>query len=97
LARADFVNHLESKKIQTRNYFSGNILFHRPYAHLGNPHDFPQACKVMEDTFFIGVHPMMTDPMIDYVQQMLDGFLKKCENHLSPTTTRPTPGKISAA
>jgi CDP-6-deoxy-D-xylo-4-hexulose-3-dehydrase len=76
-ARENFVNYLESKKIQTRNYFSGNILFHRPYAHLGNPHDYPQACKVMEDTFFIGVHPMMTAPMIEYVQQTLDDFLKK--------------------
>lgn len=76
-SREDIVEYLGSRLIQTRNYFSGNILFHPPYAHLGNPHDYPHACKVMENTFFIGVHPMMTDKMIEYVQESLDAFLKR--------------------
>ncbi|HWF19987.1 MAG TPA: DegT/DnrJ/EryC1/StrS family aminotransferase, partial [Verrucomicrobiae bacterium] len=76
-SRADLVRYLEGRGIQTRNYFSGNILFHPPYAHLGNPYDYPHACKVMESTFFIGVHPAMTDKMIEYVQDALDEFLKK--------------------
>ena len=75
--REDFVEYLEARHIQTRNYFSGNILFHPPYSHLGNPNDYPHACKVMQSTFFIGVHPMMTAPMIEYVQDSLDTFLKK--------------------
>lgn len=76
-SRADLVNHLEGKRIQTRNYFSGNILFHPPYAHLGNPRDYPHACEVMDQTFFLGVHPNMSAPMVDFVRESLDGFLSK--------------------
>lgn len=75
--REELVNYLERRGIQTRNYFSGNILFHPPYAHLGNPRDYPHACTVMQNTFFIGVHPMMTDKMIGYVQEALEAFLKQ--------------------
>ena len=75
--RNDFVSYLENKKIQTRNYFSGNILFHKPYSHLGNPLDYPNACKVMHNTFFIGVQPNMSDEMIEYVQTALDNFLSQ--------------------
>ncbi|MFA4871769.1 MAG: DegT/DnrJ/EryC1/StrS family aminotransferase [Patescibacteria group bacterium] len=73
--RNDFINFLESRKIQTRNYFSGNILFHKPFAYLGNPKNYPNACQVMERTFFIGVQPKMTEEMIEYVCQNLDEFL----------------------
>jgi len=75
--RSDLVNYLEERNIQTRNYFSGNILFHSPYAHLGNPYDYPNACKVMRSTFFIGVQPRMSVEMINYVKESLDYFLKK--------------------
>ncbi len=76
-SRNDLVSYLENRSIQTRNYFSGNILFHTPYAYLGNPHDYPNACQVMERTFFIGVQPNMSDEMIGYVRDSLDGFLKR--------------------
>ena len=33
-SRPDIVNHLEGLKIQTRSYFSGNILAHPGYVHL---------------------------------------------------------------
>lgn len=75
--RNDFVNFLEERKIQTRNYFSGNILFHPPYAHLGNPYDYPNACKVMENTFFIGVQPRMSKEMSDFVSKSLNEFLSR--------------------
>lgn len=75
--RNEFVSYLENREIQTRNYFSGNILFHPPYAHLGNAKDYPNACRVMERTFFIGVHPGMTCDMVGYVKDCLDTFLKQ--------------------
>jgi len=75
--RSDFVSYLEKRKIQTRNYFSGNLLFHSPYAYLGNPHDYPQACQVMAKTFFIGVQPSMSRAMVDYVSKSLDKFLSR--------------------
>ena len=75
--RSDFVTFLGEKRIQTRNYFSGNILFHPPYAHLGSPFDYPNACRVMERTFFIGLQPNMSDKMIDFVRESLDEFLSR--------------------
>src|ERR1019366_3130282 len=39
------VNFLEDNKIQTRNYFAGNILLHKGYEHLGDYKDFPNANK----------------------------------------------------
>ena len=75
--RNDIVSFLEKRNIQTRNYFSGNILFHPPYAHLGNPYKYPNACKVMDRTFFIGVQPRMSKQMIDYVCESLDEFLSR--------------------
>lgn len=75
--RNDLVQFLENRSIQTRNYFSGNILFHMPYSYLDNPHNYPNACRVMENTFFIGVQPRMSPEMSDYVAESLDEFLKK--------------------
>ena len=75
--RNDFVKYLEDNKIQTRNYFSGNILFHKPFAKFGNPKDYPNACKVMDHTFFIGVQPNMSDEMVGYVQKVLEDFLSQ--------------------
>lgn len=75
--RYDLVKFLEARKIQTRNYFSGNILFHKPYARFGNPYHFPNACQVMERTLFIGTYPLMSKQMIDYVCNTLDEFFKK--------------------
>lgn len=76
-SRQEFIEFLESRKVQTRNYFSGNILFHRPYSHLGSPRDFPNACEVMDNTFFLGVYPGMSEEMIDYVTGLLNEFLSR--------------------
>ena len=75
--RNDMVSFLEEKNIQTRNYSSGNILFHPPYAHLDDPYKYPNACNVMDNTFFIGVQPRMSNEMVKYVQNSLDEFLNK--------------------
>ena len=37
------VRHLESNRIQTRNYFAGNLLLHPAYKHLGDAKDYPNA------------------------------------------------------
>ena len=69
--RLDIVRHLESHKIGTRPLFGGNLLRQPAYAHLNGSGNFPNADRVMNDTFWIGVYPGITDEMIDY---MLDVF-----------------------
>jgi CDP-6-deoxy-D-xylo-4-hexulose-3-dehydrase len=65
---------LEENKIQTRNYFAGNILLHPGYSELGNYLDFPEANKVLDKVFFIGAAPHYTEPVFDYIEQVVKKF-----------------------
>ena len=76
-SRVEIVNYLEGNKIATRLLFSGNIIRHpcfknvkfRVYNNLGNT-DF-----IMNNTFWIGVYPGLTNEMIDYILSKFDEFL----------------------
>jgi CDP-6-deoxy-D-xylo-4-hexulose-3-dehydrase len=72
---------LENNKIQTRNYFAGNILLQPGYSDVApeiNAKDkFPVATKVTTDTFFLGASPVITDEQIDYIDQVVDKFFKE--------------------
>ena len=67
------VSYFESNRIETRNYFAGNILFHPGYKHLDNYENYPNSNKVFDKVFFIGAAPHYTQDVFDYV----DGVLKK--------------------
>jgi CDP-6-deoxy-D-xylo-4-hexulose-3-dehydrase len=76
-SRNDFVQHLEAAKIQTRSYFSGNILAHPGYNHLakdGEIESFPVANKVTMDSFFLGTFIGLTDEKLDYIEEVVDAF-----------------------
>lgn len=68
------VAHLEANKIQTRNYFAGNILMHPGYSELGDYREFPEANKVLDKVFFIGAAPHYTDQVFDYVETVVKKF-----------------------
>jgi CDP-6-deoxy-D-xylo-4-hexulose-3-dehydrase len=68
------VAHLESHKIQTRNYFAGNILQHPGYSFLGDYKDFPEASNVLETVFFLGCPPFYTDSMLNYIEKVVKEF-----------------------
>lgn len=68
--------HLESNKIQTRNYFAGNILMHPGYSHLDYYKNYPNACKVLDLVFFVGCSPTITDEMIEYIGSITSTFEK---------------------
>ena len=77
LDRNAVTRYIESKNIQTRLLFSGNLIKHpcfdgirgtdayRVVGGLGNT-DF-----IMNNTFWVGVYPGMTDEMIDYMAQVI--------------------------
>ena len=68
------VEWLERHKIQTRNYFAGNILMHPAYKHLESADNYPNACKVLDNVFFVGCSPTITDEMIDYIEEVVEEY-----------------------
>jgi CDP-6-deoxy-D-xylo-4-hexulose-3-dehydrase len=71
------VNFLEDNKIQTRNYFAGNILLHPGYKHLGDLNEYPNANKVLDKVFFLGAAPHYNNSVFDYIKNV---FEEKWEN-----------------
>jgi CDP-6-deoxy-D-xylo-4-hexulose-3-dehydrase len=70
------VEWLETHKIQTRNYFAGNILMHPAYNHLESANNYPNASKVLDNVFFVGCSPTITDEMIDYMEEIIQAYIK---------------------
>jgi CDP-6-deoxy-D-xylo-4-hexulose-3-dehydrase len=68
------VQYLEDNKIQTRNYFAGNILLHPGFSHLDSYKDYPEANKVLDKVFFIGAAPHYREPVFDYINDVLKKF-----------------------
>jgi CDP-6-deoxy-D-xylo-4-hexulose-3-dehydrase len=76
--RTQFTMFMEDHKIQTRNYFGGNILLQPAYEHLIKTDPittYPNATAATKNTFFLGTSPVITDQHLDYIQQTVDGFL----------------------
>jgi CDP-6-deoxy-D-xylo-4-hexulose-3-dehydrase len=71
------ISFLEENKIQTRNYFAGNILFHPGYSHLDTIEKYPNSNKVLDKVFFLGASPHYNDDVFEYVENL---FKEKWEN-----------------
>ena len=76
--RNDVVTFLESHGVQTRMLFAGNIIKHPCFDDMRRESkgyrvisDLSVTDRIMNDTFWIGVYPGMTDEMIDYMVKML--------------------------
>jgi CDP-6-deoxy-D-xylo-4-hexulose-3-dehydrase len=68
------VQFLEDNKIQTRNYFAGNILMHPGYSFLDDYKNYPEANKVLDKVFFIGAAPHYTDVVFNYIEEVVKNF-----------------------
>ena len=80
ITRNALVQELNEKKIGTRLLFGGNLL--RQPAFMGTPRrvvgDLRNTDIVMNDTFWIGVWPGLTLPMLDFmIETMQEIFQKK--------------------
>jgi CDP-6-deoxy-D-xylo-4-hexulose-3-dehydrase len=67
----DLVKYFEEIKVQTRNYFAGNILLHPGYRHLDDYSQYPNSNKVLDKVFFIGASPHYDDVIFNYVREKL--------------------------
>jgi CDP-6-deoxy-D-xylo-4-hexulose-3-dehydrase len=68
------VSTLEKNRIQTRNYFAGNLLMQPAYREYGNWKEYKNATEVLSKVFFVGVSPTITDEMLDYVESVISKF-----------------------
>jgi len=64
------VAHFEENKIQTRNYFSGNILLHPGYKHLDDYKQYPNSNLALSNVFFIGCSPLWNDKILSYIEKV---------------------------
>ena len=72
--KRSLVAYLEENKIQTRNYFAGNILLHAGYRHLDDASKYPNANQVLNKVFFLGCSPTINETMIDYIDDVIKRF-----------------------
>ena len=68
------VQHLERHRIQTRNYFAGNILLHPAYRHLDDAQKYPNANQVLKQVFFLGCSPAYPDAVFEYIYDVVHSF-----------------------
>lgn len=80
-SRNDLTCFLESRKIQTRNLFAGNIIRHPAFDAMrssGNGYrvvgELTNTDFVMNNTFWIGVYPGMTDDMLQWMITSIKDF-----------------------
>ena len=76
--RRELIDHLDRNRIGTRLLFAGNMTKqplmegadYRISGELGN------TDIIMNDTFWIGVHPGLDDEMVDYMIERIRAFYK---------------------
>jgi len=81
--RNKVVPYIESKGVQTRMLFAGNLIKHpcfdemrrtgKGYRAVG---DLAVTDRIMSDTFWVGVYPGMTDKMIDHMASVIIDSVK---------------------
>lgn len=78
------VQYIEGKGVQTRMLFAGNLIKHPCFDALretGTGYrvvgDLTNTDRIMNDTFWVGVYPGMTDEHIDYMAKMIIEAVKQ--------------------
>lgn len=81
--RNNIVQYIENKGVQTRMLFAGNLIKHPCFDEMrvnGNEYrvvgELTNTDIIMNDTFWVGVYPGMTDEMIDYMAKTIREAVK---------------------
>ncbi|MEI7851286.1 MAG: lipopolysaccharide biosynthesis protein RfbH [Kiritimatiellales bacterium] len=81
--RNEIVGYLESKNIQTRTLFAGNLTRHPCYDELKEGVDYriigdlKNTDKIMNDSFWVGLYPGMGQEKLQYMIQSINHFCKR--------------------
>lgn len=79
--RNEIVEFLEQNKIQTRNLFAGNMLRHPAFEGLKIDKDYrvvgdlKNTDKIMNDSFWVGVYPGMSEKSIEFIIKTIKEFI----------------------
>ncbi len=81
--RDDITRYFNGHLIETRNLFAGNIV--RQPAFIDKDYRIADHLKntdlIMNNTFFLGTYPGNTQEKMDYIENVLDNFIKKQNGH----------------
>ena len=76
--RNKVVQHVEKSGVQTRMLFAGNLTKHPCFGEMRSTGEgyrivgtLENTDRIMNDTFWVGVYPGMTDEMIDYMAKVI--------------------------
>ena len=79
--RDDLVAQLESRGIQTRMLFAGNLIKHPCFDEMRNSHtghriigSLANTDRIMRNTFWVGVYPGMSEEMVAHMVQTIAEF-----------------------
>lgn len=82
--RNEVVPFIESKGIQTRMLFAGNLTKHPCFDEMRKSGEgyrvvgeLKNTDRIMKDTFWVGVYPGMTDEMLDYMIKIIKEAVRK--------------------
>lgn len=80
-SKNDIVQFLEENKVQTRMLFAGNLLMHPCFDEMRKTGEgfrvvgeLPVTNQVMNDTFWVGVYPGMTEEKLNYMVSKIKEF-----------------------
>ena len=82
IQRNNVIKYIEEHNIQTRLLFSGNIIKHPCFNQIRETDTYRVVGEldsteyIMNNTFWVGVYPGMTDAMIDYMASVIIDALK---------------------
>ena len=80
--RNEVTKYIEGHNVQTRLLFSGNLIKHPCFNQIRGTDAYRVAGTldgtefIMNNSFWIGVYPGMTDEMIDYMSETIIGAVK---------------------
>jgi CDP-4-dehydro-6-deoxyglucose reductase, E1 len=77
--RDEFVSHLTQNRIETRSLFAGNLIkqpafINKEFRVAGT---LENSDFIMNNTFFLGTYPGLTEEILDYVESVVGDYLSK--------------------
>ena len=78
MKRSKIVSYIEGHSVQTRMLFAGNLIKHPCFNEMrksGSGYrivgELENTDRIMNDTFWVGVYPGMSDEMVDYTAKTI--------------------------